>query len=107
MYQIVTDGSCDLDQSIVDHYAMSVVPFYITKDGKTHQKEKVDIEVEEFYQFMVDHKDIFPKTSMPSVEDYIDVFTPILKSGEDIICICITTKFSGSYNSANTAKQML
>ena len=42
MYQIVTDGSCDLDQSIVDHNAMSVVPFYITKDGKTHQKEKVD-----------------------------------------------------------------
>lgn len=107
MYQIITDGSCDLDESLVKQYQLHVVPFYITKDGKTHQKEKEDIAVEDFYQFMVDHKDIFPMTSMPSIEDYIQVFEPILKQGEDIICICITTKFSGSYNSANTAKQML
>ena len=107
MYQIVTDGSCDLDSNIVKQYQLSVVPFYITTDDMTHLKEKVDIGVEEFYQFMVEHKDIFPKTSMPSVEDYMNAFLPILKNKEDIICICITTKFSGSYNSANTAKQML
>lgn len=107
MFQIVTDGSCDLEQALVEQYQLHVVPFYITKDGLTHQKEKEDISVEEFYQFMVEHKDVFPKTSMPSVEDYIKVFQPILENKEDIICICITTKFSGSYNSANTAKQML
>ena len=84
-----------------------LLPFYITCDGKTHQKEKEEISVEDLYQFMVDHKDIFPMTSMPSVEDYLEVFEPILKHGEDIICICITTKFSGSYNSAYTAKQIL
>lgn len=107
MFQIVTDGSCDLDQSLVEQFHLRVVPFYITKDGTTHQKEKEEIAVEDFYQFMVDHQDIFPMTSMPSVEDYIKVFEPILKAGENIICICITTKFSGSYNSANTARQIL
>ena len=107
MYQIVSDGSCDLDQSLVEQYQIHVVPFYITKDGITHQKEIEEIGIRDFYQFMVDHKDIFPKTSMPSVEDYITTFRPILENGDDIICICITTKFSGSYNSANTAKQML
>lgn len=107
MYQIVSDGSCDLDQKLVDKYGVYVVPFYITKDGIQHQKEKVDIDVGDFYQFMIDHKEIFPKTSMPSVDDYYQVFKSILQNGDDIICICITTKFSGSYNSANTAKQML
>ena len=33
-------------------------------------------------------KDVFPKTSMPSIEDYIKTFTPILENQEDIICIC-------------------
>ncbi|MEG0591960.1 MAG: DegV family protein [Coprobacillus sp.] len=107
MYQIVSDGSCDLDQSIIDNLNIKIVPFYITKDGETHYKEREELEVEEFYQFMVDNKGVFPKTSMPSVQDYLDVFEPILKDKQDIICICITTKFSGSYNSANTAKQML
>ncbi len=107
VYQIVTDGSCDLDQNLVDQNQLHVVPFYITCDGKNHQKEKEEISVEDLYQFMVDHKDIFPMTSMPSVEDYLEVFEPILKHGDDIICICITTKFSGSYNSTYTAKQIL
>lgn len=107
MFQIVTDGSCDLEQALVEQYQLHVVPFYISKDGLTHQKEKEDISVEEFYQFMVDHIDVFPKTSMPSVQDYMRVFESILENKEDILCICITTKFSGSYNSALTAKQML
>lgn len=107
MYQIVTDGSCDLEQSLVDQYHLEVVPFYITIDGVHHQKEKEDIKVHEFYQYMVDHKDVFPKTSMPSIEDYIQTFTKILDQQKDIICICITTKFSGSYNSAMNAKMML
>lgn len=107
MYQIVSDGSCDLDELLIQENNIQVVPFYITKDGITHQKEKVELSVEDLYQFMVDHKDIFPKTSMPSVDDYMQVFEPLLKEGKDILCICITTKFSGSYNSANTAKQML
>lgn len=107
MYQIVSDGSCDLEQSLVEKYHIQVVPFYITVDGVHHQKEKKDIEVHAFYQYMVDHKDVFPKTSMPSIEDYIQTFTKILDQQEDIICICITTKFSGSYNSAMNAKMML
>ena len=107
MYQIVSDGSCDLEQSLVDKYHLAIVPFYITIDGVHHQKEKEDIEVHEFYQYMVDHKDVFPKTSMPSIEDYIQIFTKILEQQDDIICICITTKFSGSYNSALNAKMML
>ena len=107
MYQIVSDGSCDLNETLVKEYGFHVVPFYITTDGITHQKEKVDIEVEELYQFMVNHQDVFPKTSMPAVEDYVNVFQPILEKGDDIICICITTKFSGSYNSALSAKQII
>ncbi|MEG0277039.1 MAG: DegV family protein [Coprobacillus sp.] len=107
MYQIISDGSCDLDQSILESLHIKIVPFYITKDGATHYKEGEELEVEEFYQFMVDNKGIFPKTSMPSVQDYLDIFEPILKAGDEIICICITTKFSGSFNSAFTAKQMI
>ncbi len=56
---------------------------------------------------MIDNPKVFPKTSMPSIQDYIDVFEPIIKNEEDVICICITTKFSGSYNSAMNAKNML
>ena len=73
-------------------------------DDTAYQKE---IGIREFYQQMADNPKTFPKSSMPSVRDYIDAFEPYAKSGIPVICICITSKFSGSYNSAMTASGML
>ncbi len=106
-YQIITDSSCDIPSEIVKKKNIFVVPFYVSFDSEKYYKENLDIEVREFYQRMVDNPDIFPKTSLPSVEDYIEAFTPYVKEGTGIICICITTKFSGSYNSAMSAKDVL
>lgn len=106
-YQIITDSSCDIPEKMVKENNLHVVPFYVSFDQEKYYKENVEIEVREFYQRMVDNPDVFPKTSLPSVEDYIDAFTPFVKDGVDIICICITTKFSGSYNSASSARDVL
>lgn len=106
-YQIITDSSCDLSPELVKEKQLHVVPFYISFDEENYFKENEEIKVHEFYQKMVDHPDVFPKTSLPSVEDYMDAFTPYLQQNMDIICICITTKFSGSYNSASTARDIL
>lgn len=106
-YQIISDSSCDLDTEQIKEKNIHVVPFYISFDEEKYFKENEELQVHEFYQKMIDHPDIFPKTSLPSVEDYVEAFTPYVKQGIDIICICITTKFSGSYNSAVAAKDIL
>ncbi|MDE7030872.1 MAG: DegV family protein, partial [Lachnospiraceae bacterium] len=49
----------------------------------------------------------FHNSSMPSVQEYIEVFTPIVSEGIAVIFICITTKFSGSYQSAMNAREMV
>ena len=106
-YQIISDSSCDLPIETVKEKNIHVVPFYISFDEENYFKENEEIAVHEFYQKMVDNPDVFPKTSLPSIEDYVDAFLPYAKEGTDIICICITTKFSGSYNSAMTAKDII
>lgn len=103
-FEIVCDSSADLPQSYTQQNRLTVVPFYVSLDGETYQKEGVDISVADFYQAMIDHPDCFPKTSMPSIQDYIDAFLPFVQSGMPVLCICLTQKFSGSYQSAMTAK---
>ena len=103
-YQIITDG---LGREIPEKTGINVVPFYVTFDGQNYQKEIEELGVREFYQQMVDYPKQFPKSSLPSVQDYVDVFTPYARAGRDMICLCITTKFSGSYNSAKTAAELL
>ena len=105
--QIITDGSCDLPKELTKEKDIKVVPFYVSFDGETYLKEMEELDVREFYQKMVDHPDVFPKTSMPSVDDYYQVFEPLAKEGVPMICICITTKFSGSMQSATTARDMI
>lgn len=105
--QIITDGSCDLPKELTKEKDIKVVPFYVSFDGEIYLKEMEELDIREFYQKMVDHPNVFPKTSMPSVDDYYQVFEPLAKEGVPMICICITTKFSGSMQSATTARDMI
>lgn len=106
-YRIISDSDCDLDPAVAEQKNITVVPFYVSFDETTYQKEREEIGVREFYERMVKEPGVFPKSSMPSTQDYIDVFTPAVEAGEAVICMCITVKFSGSYQSAMTAKEMV
>ena len=61
----------------------------------------------DFYQKMVDYPDVYPKSSLPSIQDYVEAFTPYARDGVDMVCLCITTKFSGSYNAAMNARELV
>lgn len=105
--QIISDGSQDLSSELSKEKDIEVVPFYVSFDGEHYYKEIEEITVRDFYQQMVDHPDVFPKTSMPSVQDFYEVFEKSVKENIPVICICITAKFSGSLQSATTAKDMI
>lgn len=106
-YRIVTDGSCDLPENVCRKNCLTVVPFYVSFDSQNYYKEIEEMPIREFYDKMVADGRTFPKSSMPSVQDYADAFLPIVEAGEAIICICITTKFSGSFQSADNARRMI
>jgi len=107
MYKIISDGSCDLEKSVSDKLDVKIIPFYVSNDGETYKKEIEELNVRDFYEFLVENPTTFPKTSLPTVSDFIDAFEPLAKKGIDIVCICISTKLSGSYNSATNARDMV
>ncbi len=106
-FHIISDGSCDLPTALTQEKNITVVPFYVSFDEEQYQKENVDIGVRDFYQMMVDKKGIYPKSSMPSIQDYEEAFRPFAENDIPVICICITTKFSGSMQSALNAKALI
>ncbi|WP_300772743.1 DegV family protein [uncultured Acetatifactor sp.] len=106
-YHIISDGSCDLPGELAAEKGITVVPFYVSFDEGHYLKEGVEIGIRDFYRQMVDRKGVYPKSSMPSTQDYVDAFTPYAEQGTPVICICITTKFSGSMQSALSAKEIL
>lgn len=105
-YQIISDGACDLLPEYTSLHNITVVPFYVTFDGKEYLKEGEGIDHDSFYLRMITEHAV-PKSSLPSVQDYIDKFLPYVEQNIPIICITITAKFSGSYNSACSARDII
>ena len=107
MFQIISDGGCDFSKEEIQKYNVNVVPFYISFDQGSHLKEGIDITKEDFFQRLVNEKNLYPKTSQPSPQDFVDAFTPYLQEEKDIICLTISSKLSGSNSSAKIAANIL
>ena len=107
MYKIVSDSACDLSKEYLEKHDVTIVPLSVSFDGETYYRDGVDITRDECYQRMVDDPKLFPKTSLPSVESYAEVFRNYVEQGFPVVCFTITTLFSGSYNSAMNAKSLV
>lgn len=106
-FGIVSDSSCDLTQEYTEKEQVTVVPFYVSFDGENYYREGTEIPVTEFYRKMAEQSGCYPKTSMPSAQDYKEAFLPIISAGLPVLCICLTKKFSGSMQAALNAKDEL
>ena len=106
-FQIVSDSSCDLGRERAEQLGVTLVSFYVSFDGETYYREERDITNREFYQQMADRPGVCPRTSMPTVEDYLTVFRPLAERGEPVLCICLNGPFSGSFQAARNARSLL
>ena len=106
-FQIVSDSSCDLGREGARDLGVTMVSFYVAFEGEPYYREERDITSWEFYRRMAQRPGDFPKTSMPTVEDYLQAFEPAVRAGMPVLCICLNEAFSGSIQGARNAREML
>lgn len=104
MIKIVTDSTVDLSKETIDELGITVVPLTTTIDGLSYI-DGVDFTPEEYMEIMASLKDL-PKTSQPSVGKFVEVFDELGKDGSEILAINVTTKMSGTHNSAVAASEI-
>lgn len=99
--KIITDGSCDLSHEVLNKFNINVVPLGVSF-GEEHYTAGVDIDNKEFYAKMKESKEL-PKTFCPSPENFCKEY----QCEEDkIIVIALSSKLSGTYNSASIARDL-
>ena len=80
--------------------------FHYEMDGKQYLDDLGEsMSSADFYRAMQDGADT--RTSQVNAVEYEEFFEPFLKEGKDILHVCLSSGISGSYNSANIAKEML
>jgi DegV family protein with EDD domain len=105
MIKIVTDSTAYLPEAIVRQHDIRVVPLYV-HFGEEAFREGVELSDEEFYARLKEAPAL-PTTSQPSAGEFHQIFEELAEAGHEIVTLTISSKLSGTWNSAMAAKDML
>ncbi len=103
MIGILTDSSCNLPREIIEELGIEIVPLYVHIGSETY--EEFDITTTELCRRM--REGILPQTSQPPPGKFEEAFRKMAEKFKSIIAILITSKHSGTYNSALLARASL
>ncbi|ACR79536.1 MULTISPECIES: DegV family protein [Kosmotoga] len=105
MIKIITDSSCDLPDELIKKYEIRTVPLSVEIEGVRYT-ERIDITPEQFWEKMKRARSL-PKTSQPSPALFAEVFKKVTKEGHVPLCITISSKLSGTYQSAMLGNELV
>jgi DegV family protein with EDD domain len=104
--RIVTDSTCDLPEDLLQELEISVIPCFVNI-GEQSFLDNVEITRSQFYARLA-KKDVFPKTSAPSIGRFIDLYEKLAKQGaKEILSIHIKSGLSTMSNVANLAANIV
>jgi DegV family protein with EDD domain len=101
--KIVTDSLSDITNDIAGEMGITVVPLYV-RFGEEVFRDRVEITTEEFYRRLVGD-DILPSTTQPTPNDFASVYRKLAEETDEILVIVVSSKLSGTYQSALQAKE--
>ena len=100
MVSICTDSCSDLSADLIAEHNIKVIPLQVLVDGKNFKDG--DLTLEELFASVVRTGQL-PKTSAPSVADFVEFFA----GSDEIVFIGISEKLSATLQSASLAVEEL
>jgi DegV family protein with EDD domain len=99
--RIVTDSSCDLPRRLMERFKIAVVPLVVRFGAEVYDDGKLS--ADEFWQKATGQNK--PQTSQPPAWAFEDLFERLVAQGRQVLCLTVTSKHSGTFNSALLAAQ--
>lgn len=103
--KIVTDSTSDITSDLAQKLGITVVPLTVSFSHESFL-DRVDITTDDFYKKLTS-ENIFPTTTQPAPGAFADVYNKLAEESDEILTIVISSKLSGTYQSATNAKNMV
>lgn len=100
---VVTDSTSDIEPARARELGITVVPLFVIFGEKSY-RDYVDLSRREFYEKLATEP-VLPITSQPTSQMFEDAFRPHVVAGDEVVCIVISSKLSGTINAARSAAQ--
>ena len=102
--RIFTDSASDITRAELEELQVELIAMPLQCGEETYVDDKTT-PVEIFWQMLLDGVNI--KTSLPSPDMFVQKFKAAKEAGDEVICILIASKLSGTYQGAMLAKQIV
>jgi DegV family protein with EDD domain len=103
--KIVADTLCDMTADLAEQLGITLVPLYV-RFGEEIYRDRVDITTEEFYRRLVTEPTL-PSTTQPTPNDFAEVYRKLAGETDEILVITVSSKLSGTYQSAVQAREIV
>ena len=101
--RIITDSASDITQAEAKELNLTVIPLK-TIFGEQEYLDGVTLDHRTFYHKLIE-SDVLPTTSQIAPFDYEERFREAVEQGDDVLCITVSSKLSGCYQSACIAAE--
>jgi len=103
--KIVTDSLSDITSDIAEALGIIIVPLTVIF-GHESFLDRVTITTDEFY-YRLTHDSVWPTTTQPAPSVFADIYDKQAEETEEILAITLSSKMSGTYESALNAKSLI
>lgn len=103
--RIVIDSTSDVTNEIIEKYNLKMVPLTVNFENESYL-DKVELSTADFFDKLVKSENL-PTTSQVSPGAFREAFSEILLEGDQVLGIFLASEFSGTYDSARIAKDMI
>lgn len=100
-YKIIADSCCEVTEEMKKETSVELVPLTLRIDDKEYVDDHT-LDIKAYLQAMKESKNA-PKTSCPSIQDFLNHF----KDKDSVFVVTVSSKLSGTYNSAMQAKAII
>ena len=104
--RVLTDSTSDLTSAEAEQYGITIVPLTVFF-GDEAFLDNIELDNAAFYRKLQASKAL-PRTSQPSPAKFQEAYMRLIDEGADaILCVQVSSKLSGTYQSARTAADSL
>ena len=101
--RIIIDSACDMTQEEAADLGIDLLPLTVTFGEKSY-RDSVDISHDQFFEKLIE-SDELPVTSQITPFAYRELFKAVCNAGDTAVCITLSSKLSGCWQSACMAAE--
>ncbi|HHV08466.1 MAG TPA: DegV family protein [Firmicutes bacterium] len=102
--KIVTDSTSDIDREIQQKLDITIIPLTVHFPDESFVEGHISLE---YFYSKLEKSPVIPTSSQPSSGDIQVVFERLIAQGHDIIAIFLSSKISGTYENALSARETI